>query len=396
MTAGRPRLKAGSFGDISAKELSPKKWRARVLYRDNEGNRREATKVASSRNGAVNLLKAHIQDDLAPHLEKASISRSTSIAALGEMFLEKKTELGLAPNSIDTYRSNLHHIVIPAIGNMAVTEATPMRLQDFINKVSKSNGPGAAKGCRSVLSGMLSMAVVNGVIRENPVRSLERIKQKVGHRGSTALNPLELQRMRELCQTDEALLFRGVGPLWEFMSYTGCRIGEALALRDSHVVPAASMVTLGPSVSRVKGKGLIIWEPSKSRDDESFNWRTIVIPDRAMDIVIARMGHPSGLIFPSMEGYLRDPNNTERDWRNERERLKFDGFTPHGFRKTVATVLDQAGLSARDIAEYLGHKNPSMTQDVYMAKNTQSPRAAATLNSHFIPTNQATLDAELA
>ena len=34
----------------------------------------------------------------------------------------------------------------------------------------------------------------------------------------------------------------------------------------------------------------------------------------------------------------------------------------------VATRLDKAGLSAREIADYLGHERISMTQDVYMTR----------------------------
>jgi integrase len=52
----------------------------------------------------------------------------------------------------------------------------------------------------------------------------------------------------------------------------------------------------------------------------------------------------------------------------------------HAFRKTVATLLDGSGLSARDIAEHLGHKNPSMTQDKYMSKTAGTSRAAAFLS----------------
>jgi integrase len=33
-------------------------------------------------------------------------------------------------------------------------------------------------------------------------------------------------------------------------------------------------------------------------------------------------------------------------------------------RKTAATLLDDAGLSARQIADHLGHSKPSVTQDV--------------------------------
>ncbi|MCT9622247.1 MULTISPECIES: tyrosine-type recombinase/integrase [unclassified Curtobacterium] len=77
----------------------------------------------------------------------------------------------------------------------------------------------------------------------------------------------------------------------------------------------------------------------------------------------------------------RVSSNTEADWRANRDRLGFPGFKSHGFRKTVATVLDQAGLSTREIAEFLGHENPSLTQDVYMSRTAGTVRAAAALDS---------------
>jgi len=48
-------------------------------------------------------------------------------------------------------------------------------------------------------------------------------------------------------------------------------------------------------------------------------------------------------------------------------------ITSHTFRKTTATILDNAGQSARQIADQLGHARPSMTQDVYMGRRTKNP-----------------------
>jgi integrase len=42
--------------------------------------------------------------------------------------------------------------------------------------------------------------------------------------------------------------------------------------------------------------------------------------------------------------------------------------TSHSFRKTVATLIDDEGLSARIGADHLGHSRISMTQDKYMAR----------------------------
>lgn len=43
-------------------------------------------------------------------------------------------------------------------------------------------------------------------------------------------------------------------------------------------------------------------------------------------------------------------------------------MTSHSFCKTVATLIDDAGLSARIGADHLGHAKVSMTQDRYMSR----------------------------
>lgn len=53
--------------------------------------------------------------------------------------------------------------------------------------------------------------------------------------------------------------------------------------------------------------------------------------------------------------------------------------TSHSFRKTTATLLDDAGQSARQIADQLGHAKPSLTQDDYMGRKAKNPAAADAL-----------------
>lgn len=56
-------------------------------------------------------------------------------------------------------------------------------------------------------------------------------------------------------------------------------------------------------------------------------------------------------------------------------------ITSHSFRKTTATILDDAGQSARQIADQLGHARPSLTQDVYMGRRAKNPAAAEALEA---------------
>jgi len=71
----------------------------------------------------------------------------------------------------------------------------------------------------------------------------------------------------------------------------------------------------------------------------------------------------------SSAGTPREASNVRnRAWNPFRERAGYPWVTFLTFRKTVATLLDEAGLTALQIADILGHARPSMTQDVYMGR----------------------------
>ena len=55
-------------------------------------------------------------------------------------------------------------------------------------------------------------------------------------------------------------------------------------------------------------------------------------------------------------------------------------MSSHSFRKTVATLIDDAGLSARIGADHLGHAKVSMTQDRYMSRGRVHDQAAHLLD----------------
>jgi integrase len=55
----------------------------------------------------------------------------------------------------------------------------------------------------------------------------------------------------------------------------------------------------------------------------------------------------------------------------------------HALRKTTATALDRAGHTARQIADQLGRAKVSITQDVYMGRQSANPAAAQALEQAF-------------
>jgi integrase len=59
--------------------------------------------------------------------------------------------------------------------------------------------------------------------------------------------------------------------------------------------------------------------------------------------------------------------------------------TSHIFRKTTATILDDAGHSARQVADQLGHSRTSTTSDDYIGRKIRNPAAAEALDKALRP-----------
>jgi integrase len=74
------------------------------------------------------------------------------------------------------------------------------------------------------------------------------------------------------------------------------------------------------------------------------------------------------MVFPSTTGTWRDPDNFRARWREVRADLGVPDVTSHSFRKSVATLIDDEGLSARIAAGHLGHARVSETMDTYVAR----------------------------
>ena len=85
-------------------------------------------------------------------------------------------------------------------------------------------------------------------------------------------------------------------------------------------------------------------------------------------------------VFPAPRGKdLRDPANTRTALRTAFRQLGVLEVTCHTFRKSVATLMDQAARSARDAADQLGHAHPSLTLDAYMGRMKRTTGAAEVL-----------------
>lgn len=369
----------GTYGTLSTTEVAPGKWRARTRFRFDDGRLRQVERFAPSRAKAEMVLKQALTQIQAS--SAVDVKRETRLRDLGERFLKAKA--GRAARTVDTYTHSVQRVIVPRIGDLSVSEATPERLQRFLDTVTAENGPGTAKTARAVLSGMLGLATRSDALRHNPVRELAPVVARA--EGATPVPLEDLADLLAKVRADERLIELDMVDLVEFVAGTGARISEVCALAWTEVDLAAGTATIRANAVRAVGKGVIRQEHTKT----DAGARRIRLPGALVGILGDRRvrGGPNlhGLVFPTMLGNLRDPRNTARDWAAARDRLQLPAYTFHSFRKTVATALDQAGLSPRDIAEYLGHADPSLTMGTYMSKTVGGTRAADALDAVLEP-----------
>ncbi|UMB72442.1 hypothetical protein MKK62_20665 [Mycobacterium paraterrae] len=125
------------------------------------------------------------------------------------------------------------------------------------------------------------------------------------------------------------------------------RRSELLGLRWVDDDSEARTLTVTGKVVRATGEGLKRVDEAKSAAGR----RTAPHPVFAVAVLSARRPLPylgeAKVIFPSTTGPLRDQNNFGKQWRAVREELGVPEVTTHSFRKAVATLIDDDGLSAR-------------------------------------------------
>ncbi|WP_324276922.1 site-specific integrase [Blastococcus brunescens] len=414
---GRPPLPLGTYGKVLFIAQPSGQVKARAKFRDFDGRVRLVSKVGPSRAAAERALKAEFTGRQAPG-GVGAITAATRMATLADAWME--ADHGWSTGTQRTYRSVVSKQVKPAFGQLCIREVTSGVVSRALAAIAKSSGPGAAKTARACLSGMFALAIQDGAVAVNPVRDAIA-KISTGKRTPRALTAAETGRLVELFRTSDRATELDLPDLVDWMLATGCRIGEALALRYGTNGDGKPILDLGAgtwevnaTVVRVPGAGLAV----QPRPKTTAGWRIIALPEFVVRMLedrraSSRRQADTQVVFPPpLTGALRDPSNVSGDLRQLLDsfecetcggtgyQLDEDGsfragaggrrirceegpwswVTSHTFRKTVATRLDEAGLSPRQVADQLGHANPSMTLDVYFGRQVVSAEAARVLN----------------
>lgn len=372
---GRPPLPLGTWGKIRAYQIGPKTWRAIASYKDYDGVTRPVERVGETKARAVNNLLEALRDR-ARKSNDGEIKPETKLFVAADMWLKAIDDSDKASRTKEEYRRTWDRYLASSVGQLRVHQVKVSTVNRVVTEVRDRHGRGAAAHVKVVLSGICGLIVRHDALDENPVREIEGLGKRKRKR-ERMVNDKTIGTVLGLFHASDEAARWDLVDMVDMLSGLGCRIGELLALDwDESIDFERCTVTFAGTVIRVTGRGLFVQAHTKT----VAGMRTVRPPQWVMETLKRRHAERScRWTFPSAADTLRDPDNTRKAFREVVRGTEFEGLHPHDFRHYVADVLDSAGLTARQIADYLGHERISTTQDEYMERGVVGERAGPAL-----------------
>lgn len=385
----RPRLTIGTYGEITTRRRPSGRIEARARYRDWDGATRLVQASGDTAAAATHALKAKCVDRNLIAPSAGSLTIDSSFPDLVAYWLEDiELEDRLATATRQLYERDMRTLVLPAFKDLTLREIGVARCDQFLKRLAKDSYS-KAKHARVVLRLALALAVRHEVLLRNPIDHVARLHRDA--RMPDAFTPEEITAIRAAIAYWEA--GREVsgpkpdgqlGAIIEVMLGTSARIGEVLAIRRRDINLSVPSVRISGTIVSPKG------EPTTRQDHPKTarSRRTIRLPGFAETAVQRRLRElntidPDALLFCSREGTPLTTNNVRRQLRHVMNLAGIDGVTPHKFRRTVATTInEQAGVELA--SQLLGHTDPAITIKHYIRRNeTVDPTTAGLLEKAF-------------
>ena len=300
-----------------------------------------------------------------------------------ESWLKTVKKPTVKQHTYDNLYSMVKQYIVKPLGDLELKQIDGHLIQTLIINKLKDDGYAyyTVKHVYASLSAIFKYAVLRGKISVNPMKEVVLPKKTLFTNKETRyLSEDERKALVNTCymKNKNGSFFFKNGPFYVFIMYTGCRIGEALALKWSDVDLENRTVTIARTMITVRN---IDNGTSTRRDQNSTKngvVRTIYLSDMALqallDIKASHKYNPHGYIIP---GTHTDKPITYVTAHGAFKRIiKQAGIrncSIHSLRHTFISLMINNNIPVPLVADMAGHTNINTTMKVYthLLKETQ-------------------------
>ena len=280
-------------------------------------------------------------------------------------------EVTLKPSTAESYRANINRYLKPRLAHERLQGLSPARLSVVFKDLYEAGGAGGkalsprtVEFARAVLRRALQDAVLERLIEVNPVVGTKRPRVvKAQHQTWTA----EQLRTYLVAVTD-----RRLAPLWALAAATGMRRGELLALRWSDADLKSGVINVDRSVTQIGNARTYSTPKNHERRQVTVDpWTLLRLGELRIQQAKDRLAwgpayaDTEDLVFAWENGTPLLPDYVSKEFIRSQRDTGLPRLKLHELRHTHATLLLREGVPVHVVAKRLGHRDPSITLNVY-------------------------------
>lgn len=286
-------------------------------------------------------------------LDAGALPDETTTEQWFRHWLEHEVDRKLRPSTANTYRRYVEKWVIPYLGHHRLDRLRPDHLEALYATMQDEGKQDATRRqVHAIIRRSLVIAERQQKIPFNPATKVDPPAVGKGSHGKFTL--AEAKNILASLDSPEIRASR-----WACALLGGLRQGEALGLRWEDVDFDRGVLIIRRAVQQIPGRGLQVVAP---KSETSYRAVPMVMPVR--EALWAERGG-EGFIWGDGEV----PKAPRKDWQEWKDLLKLAKAPDrplHAARATTASLLMEAGVSDKLIAEILGHSQVQITQKHYL------------------------------
>lgn len=314
-------------------------WYCAFYYQDWTGKRKKKKKE-----GFATKREAQAWERL--FLEKQSRNPTMTFKALYELY-KTDCDCHLKKSTMLSKFSIIEAHLLPFFQDLSINEISPASIRAWQNKViSKGYSPSYCYSLHRQLAAIFNFAIRYYGLESNPVSKAGSIGRNEVHQTFWTLE--DFQRFAMTLSNPAQIM------LFYILFWTGCRIGEALALTWDDI--DTDSIRINKTLSHINGE--IYVRPPKTRESN----RIVKIPSF---IALMLADYKRQTQYTGINLFHQKSGSITRLFKRHADKAGVKEIRLHDLRHSHASMLIQAGVPPIAIAERLGHKDARTTLKVY-------------------------------